>query len=255
MRVLVLGNSHAATVRLAFPAIAAAYPSVQLSFWGLPGAAFAKARVGRDGRLAPDPSDGQSLRKVASWNEAETVDLSAFDRIFLVGLRHNLRPVLQLMRRLHPLDWGRKPGTLGVSAGFLRASVRGLIDQSLTEQADRTPFDARFAAMPAPYPATTVTTEGALYEPVTSALAAHPQAQDLMEIYEDEIAAAHVAHGLAYAPQPPETVAAAFLSHAHFLADPDRDGRHMNADYGLAAFAALMARTHPDKEIDHAMGS
>ncbi len=255
MRVLVLGNSHAATVRLGFAAIGSAFPDVRLSFWGLPGAAFTKARVRRDGQLAPDAGDLPSLRKVSLWNEAESIDLTLFDRIFLVGLRHGFRPALQLMRRLHPLDWGRKSGVTGVSEGFLRASVRGLIDASLAEQAARTPFDARFAAMPAPYPGTPVTEDGPLHEAVTAAIAAHPRAQDLLQLYEAEIRAAHAAHGLAFVPQPPDTVAAPFLSHARFLADPDRDGRHMNAEYGLAAFAALMAHKPPIKEIDHAMGS
>lgn len=248
IRVLVLGNSHAATVRLGFPAIAEAFPQVQLGFWGLPGDAFGKARVGGDGRMAADASDKLSLRKVTLWNESDTVDLAAYDRIFLVGLRHGYRPALQLMRRLHPLDWGRRARSRGVSTGFLRASVRGLIDASLAEQSARTPFDARFVALPAPYPATSVTAEGPLYEPITAAVTTLPHARDLCAIYEDEIAAAHSAAGLAFVPQPAQTIAAPFLSDPAYLADALRDGRHMNAEYGLAGFAALMA--HPTNTGD-----
>lgn len=256
MRVLILGNSHAATLRLGFDAIRAAYPGVDLSFWGLPGAAFAKARVGANGLLAPDPSDAMSLRKAASWNEVEAINLARFDRIFLVGLRHGFRPALQLMRRMQPYDWGQRKGALGVSEGFLRAAVRGLIDASLAEQAARTPFDARFVAMPAPFPASIVTREGALYEPVTTVVSQLPQAADLMALYQAEIAAAHAALGLSFAPQPPETISAPFLSADGWLEDPARDWRHMNEHYGFAAFAALMAHpAQPLKETDHAMGS
>ena len=243
MRVLILGNSHAATLRLGPDAMAAAWPEVRLSFWGLPGAAFAKARIGADGRLAPDPADAVSLRKATTWNETESIDLAPFDRIFLVGLRYNFRPALQLMRRLQPLEWGRRKGALGVSEAMLRASIRSLIDASLADQAARTPFDARFVAMPAPYPATTVARDGPLYEPVTTALATLSEAPQLMQMYEAEVRAAHDAIGLGFAPQPPHSVAAPFLSDPRFLAQADRDARHMNGDYGRAAFAALMA--HP----------
>lgn len=255
MRVLVLGNSHAATLRLGFPAIAMAYPGVALSFWGLPGAAFGKARVGADGRMAADASDALSLRKVTSWNETETVDLTAYDRVFLVGLRYGYRPALQLMRRLQPLDWGRRDRAQGVSEGFLRASVRGLIDASLAEQTARTPFDERFVALAAPYPAASVTVvDGQLYEPITAVVSGLPRAADLCALYEDELTAAHAAAGLAFVPQPARTVSAPFLSDPAFLAEPARDGRHMNADYGLAAFADLMAHFPDRQENDHALG-
>ncbi len=255
-RVLVLGNSHAATLRLGFDAIRAAFPQIDVSFWGLPGAAFAKARVGPNGRLATDRADAVSRRKLALWDEAESVNLAAFDRIFLVGLRHGFRPALQLMRRFHPWDWGRRKGAQGVSDGFLRAAIRTMIDTSLSDQSARTPFDSRFVAMPAPYPASTVTQTGPFHEPVTAAVSHLPRAAELMQMYETEIATAHAAFGLGFVPQPPETVAGPLLSHDRYLADPARDGRHMNADYGISAFAALMAHPAPVlKETEHALGS
>lgn len=256
MRVLILGNSHAATLRLGFDAIGAGFPHVTVSFWGLRGAAFAKARMGQDGCLGPDPSDALSLRKVASWNDAEHLDLAPYDRIFLVGLRYGFRPALQLMRRMQPLDQGRRRGALGVSDGFLRASLRGVIDASLTAQAARFPFDARFVALPAPYPAVLATRPGTVHEPVTAAVARLPHAAQLAQMYEDEIAAAHAVHGLAFVRQPRDTVAAPFQTHDCHLQDPARDARHMNAGYGYAAFAALMAHPAPlMKETDHALGS
>lgn len=245
-RVLVLGNSHAATLRRAFPAIAAAYPDLRLSFWGLPGAAFAKAMIGPDGMLRPDPSDRQSLRKADQWNDADHIDLTTFDRIFLVGLRYNQRHVLTLMRRLQPLDWGKRTGALGVSEGFLRAAVRAEIDSSLTAQNERVPMDARFTLMPAPFPAEAVTqSRSDLYEPVTSSAAALRHAADLMALHDEELTAAHATLGLGFALQPPQTRARPFLTYDEYLEDPDRDARHMNADYGLIAFEALLAAARP----------
>jgi hypothetical protein len=239
MRVLVLGTSHAATLRRAFPAIAAAYPGLALSFWGLPGAAFAKAAVGADGRLHPDPQDGVSQRKVIDWNGQDSIDLAAFDRILLVGLRYRMGPVHALLRGLHPYEWGRRKGALGVSEGFLRAAVRAEIEASLSAQAARTPFDARYVALPAPYPAAVVMEAGDLHEPLTKAIAGQKMAAEMMALYEDELARAHAALGIGFVPQPRETLAQAWLSIPDHLEEPDRDARHMNADYGRIAFEAV----------------
>lgn len=239
MRVLVLGTSHAATLRRAFPAIAASYPGLSLSFWGLPGAAFAKAAVGEDGRLRPDPEDATSQRKVIDWNGQDSIDLAGFDRILMVGLRYRLGPVLHLMRHLAPYEWGRRKGALGVSFGFLQAAVRAEIEASLSAQAARTPFDARFVALPAPYPATVVMGAGDLHEPLTRTIAAQKMAGELMALYEGELARAHAALGIGFVPQPRATLAQAWLSIPDHLEEPDRDARHMNADYGLIAFDAI----------------
>lgn len=239
MRVLVLGTSHAATLRRAFPAISAAYPGLTLRFWGLPSAAFAKAAVGSDGLLRPDAEDAVSQRKTAEWNGADSIDLAAFDRILLVGLRYGLRPILQLMRNLQPVEWGPRKGAIGVSKGFLQAAIRADIDASLMAQNARTPFDARFVALPAPYSATVVTEPGALHQPVTRAVAGQKTASALMALYEEALARAHAAVGIGFVPQPRQTIARPFLSLPDHLEDAARDARHMNADYGLIAFDAI----------------
>lgn len=248
-RILILGNSHAATLRRAFPAIRAAYPQVTLSFWGLPGAAFAKASTGPDGLVRPDPSDRVSQRKADQWNDREAADPAAHDHVFLVGLRFNLRQVLTLMRGLQPLHLGRRSGALGVSDSFLRAAIRAEVDASLKAQIARTPLDRRVTVMPAPYPATGVTRRGTdLFEPVTTGAALLPHASELMTLYEHEIISAHAEQGLTVALQPRDSLARPFLTDDRYLEDPDRDARHMNADYGLAAFAALLdaaPKPHP----------
>lgn len=239
MRVLVLGTSHAATLRRAFPAIARAYPGLSLNFWGLPGAAFAKASVGADGLLRPDPEDAVGRHKATEWNGQDSINLASFDRILLVGLRYRLGPILQIMRNLQPLEWGRRIGARGVSKGFLQAAVRADIDASLIAQQTRTPFDSRFMALPAPYPATVAVEQGPLYQPVTRAIAEQPAAADLMEMYEGALARAHDAVSIGFVPQPRETIAQAWLSLPEHLEEPGRDARHMNADYGLIAFHAI----------------
>lgn len=236
-RILVLGNSHAATLRRAFPRLQEEQPDLSLAFWGLPGGAFAKARAGADGCLRPDPSDAVSRHKVAQWNGTDHIDLAPFDRILLVGLRYGLRQSISLMRDLQPLDWGRRRRALGVSTGFLREAMRAEIRASLAAQAERLPMDARFVLMPSPYLA-----EAAVAGyPALATVAALPHAADLMALYEDEVAKAHADAGLAFHPQPRQTLSRPFLTADDFLEDPTLDARHMNAHYGLLALRAMLA--------------
>ncbi len=244
-RLLVLGNSHAATLRRALPVAAPEWPGVTTDFWGLPGAAFAKARQDESGILRPDPEDAVSQRKAGQWNRQDHVDLTAYDHILLVGLRYGLRPAQGFMRALHPLDWGNRSGALGVSEGFLRAALRAEIMAVLHAQNARTALDGRFILMPAPYPAASVTEPGPLHEPVPAAVARLARAADLQAIYDEELMEAHKALGLMLVLQPPETQDRAFLTKTQFLEEPGRDARHMNASYGLIALQA-MARHIPD---------
>lgn len=248
-RLLVLGNSHAATLRRALPEAEREWPDLAADFWGLPGAAFAKARQDGSGILRPDPEDAISQRKAGQWNRLDHVDLSAYDHILLVGLRYGLRPGQGFMRAFQPLDWGSRSGALGVSEGFLRAALKAEILAVLEAQNARTPLDARFILMPAPYPAATVIAPGPLHEPVPAAVARLARAADLQAIYEEELTAAHAELGLNLVLQPPETQHGAFLTLAQFLEDPGRDARHMNAAYGLIALRA-MARHISDLQPD-----
>jgi hypothetical protein len=263
-RVLVIGNSHAATLRRAFPAVQAARPDLALSFWGLPGAAFDKASTGADGRLRPDPKDRTSMRKVDQWNDAADADLTTPDHIFLVGLRFGLRAALGLMRQLHPLDQGRRPGALGVSDSFLRAALRASIDASLAGVATRLALDPRVVLMPAPYPATLVTNPAsAFFEPITVADTVLPHAPALMTLFEHELAQACAARGLRLVLQPRQTLAGPFQTDPSYLDDATRDARHMTVAYGQLALDALLAavstRPAPSNEHHgeqhHALGS
>ncbi|MFN7222784.1 MAG: hypothetical protein ACK4MS_02050 [Paracoccaceae bacterium] len=241
-RVLVLGNSHAATLRRAFPALATDDPGLDLTFWGLPGAAFDKARTDADGILRPDPTDRVSLRKVDQWNDCSHADLSAHDRIFLVGLRFNLRPVLTLFGALQPLHRGRRDGALGVSDSFLRAAVRAEVDATLAALTARIRLDERCVLMPAPYPAACITQrESGHFEPVTATASSLPHASEMMDLFETEITSATATRGLGGLLQPRETLEHPFLTQDRFLDDAARDARHMNDDYGLIALRALLA--------------
>lgn len=247
MRILVLGTSHAGALRGAFPAIRSAVPALELDFWGLPGGAFMKASVGSDGLLRPDPSDKVGMKKVEAWNGKTAVDLAAYDRIFLVGLRFGLAGMQKMMADLQPLEWGRRTGAMGVSQGFLQAGFEAEAMAGLMAQDMRTPLDARFTLMPAPYPAQlAAAADGPRAEPALRKAAGLDRAVDLLEMAEAAMAKAHADRGIGFVPQPRETLAAPFLTRDAFLEDPEKDARHMNSDYGLIALRALLAAIHID---------
>lgn len=242
MRVLVLGTSHAAALRLAFPALQAEMPGLELDFWGLPGAAFQRAAMGADGLLRPDPADDLGLRKAGDWNGRAAIDPGGYDRIFLVGLRYGLGRLMPVLRDLQPWDWGRRDGARGVSEPFLAAAIAAELRAGLAAQARRIPLDDRFVLMPAPFPAAlAVAADSPHPEPLTRRVAALPQAARLEEMVEAALLEAHADQGCRLVVQPRETRAAPFLTQDRFLADPTRDARHMNADYGRIALQALIA--------------
>lgn len=248
MRVLVIGTSHAAALRRAFPALCAAEPALKPDFWGLPGAAFQKARLGADGHLRPDPQDPHGARKAAEWNGADSVDLAPYDRIFLAGLRYGLGTLFAVMRDLQPVEWGPRKGAQPVSLGFLRAALAAEVGAAVAAQRARIPFDSRFVLIPAPYPAREVTRNtSAHFEPLTRHAATLPQAAALMAMFEQALCEAHAAADVRLVLQPRETLAAPFLTRDDFIDTAERDARHMNADYGQIAFAAMLAAPQTPK--------
>ncbi|MDZ7884401.1 MAG: hypothetical protein U5N53_16585 [Mycobacterium sp.] len=263
-RVLVIGNSHAATLRRAFPEVQAAHPGLSLTFWGLPGAAFDKASSGPDGRLRPDPTDRTSRRKVDQWNDAAEADLTTPDHIFLVGLRFGLREALRLARQLQPLDLGRRAGSIGVSDSFLRAALHATIATSLAAVAARIALDPRFVLMPAPYPATlALDPQSGCFEPITAATADLAHAPTLMALFEAELAQVCAARGLRLVLQPRSTLAGPLQTANRHLDDATRDARHMDTRFGRLACDALLAAVGQTSaasplhhgEQNHALGS
>jgi len=239
-RTLILGNSHAAMLRRAATETGAMARG-EVAFWGLPGGAFGKARTGADGILRPDPDDALSLQKLTEWNVAPQIDLAGFDRVFLVGLRFGLRAVLTLFQGVAAAELTARPGARLVSAAFLRAACAGMVRDSLAGHLARIPGDARFAVMAAPYPGLVTAMPGPLREAPMVAIRSHPDAATLLQLYEAEVAAAVTAAGMTFVPQPRLTLAAPFLTRVEHLADPAREGRHMDGAFGHLALQALDA--------------
>lgn len=240
-KILLLGNSHAAALRHGFAPAQAQRAGRDFTFWGLPGGAFSKARIGPDGLLRPAPDDKLGRRKWAQWGISPEIDLAGFDQIFLVGLRYHHRAFLLMLSRLWNLDRGPAKNTLGVSEGFLRAAIRADIEATLAAQNTRVPMDPRFTLMAAPYSDPICLEPGPVYEPTTRAMALHPQAAALFTLYEEQLIDVHRSQGLGFLLQPRDSLSAPWLSQSRLFAHPGEDARHLNAAFGTEALMALLS--------------
>lgn len=80
-RVGIVGNSHLGSLKLALSADPGRYPSLDVSFWGMPGSRMNELlRVGNDGSLSAAGGPNKALAKVAGDANA-TFDPKAFDVI------------------------------------------------------------------------------------------------------------------------------------------------------------------------------
>lgn len=244
-RLLLLGNSHAAALRPALRRLGESHDGLACQFWGLPGATFAKVIQHGDGHLRLPAGDRFAQRKSLQWQVSPEIDPRPYDHILLVGLRFHHRALVQLLSRLWAWDWGTPPvrgeglAFHPVSLRFVEAVIAQEIAMTLSNQTARIPLDQRVVLMPAPYSASTTTRSGALYEPATAALALHPKAAQLQEIFESALQTTAQAQGLRLCLQPRDTIAAPWLSDDSYLALPDQDGRHLNDAYGQIALGAL----------------
>lgn len=240
-KILVIGSSHAAALRRALPRIAVEFPQHEVTCWTLTARCFNAAVVGPDGVLTPDPARPGVRKQAMRWNGAESVDLKPFDHILMAGLDQGIERVLATLAQLHPVEWGKRAGARAVSLDFLRSALCAIVEGTLVAQGQRIPFDARFAATPVPY-ATQASFNPTLgHSADAETVAALPHAADLFELYEQEMAAAHMDQGLTFIPQPRESLARAWLTQDVFADPASADCLHMNADYGLLAFRAFAA--------------
>lgn len=246
-RILLLGNSHAAALRPALRLLSEGQADLSCLFWGLPGATFAKVVQDRDGHLRLPAGNRFAQRKSLQWQVSPELDPRPFDHILLIGLRFHHRALVQQLSRLWAWEWGPMPAQAGeglplvaVSLRFLEAVIAQAIAATLSSQTARIPLDPRVVLMPAPYSGSITIQNGPLYEPATAALARHPQAALLRDMFESSLQTVCQAQGLRLCLQPRASLAAPWLSNDSFLALPEQDGRHLNDAYGQMALTALV---------------
>ncbi|WP_224813883.1 hypothetical protein [Hasllibacter sp. MH4015] len=246
MKVAIVGTSNIGALKYAAPRIAQTFPDIEVTFFGLPGGKFDKTRV--DGTIfGPDRSDLQLYRLSRRVNGAPQIDLAPFDHILVIGDTFGLPACLFTAIHYDIADWPARNGKpLMSEPAFLSA-----MDEAIALRTDhlRAQFGAlRLHAALAPYPTTGVVPEGPHHQQPYAAMATHPDAARIEEMFHNRLRAALHARDISFVPQPPETVAQPFLTKEPFgIGSQDfrtegvvlNDHRHMNADFGTSLFTAF----------------
>lgn len=249
-RLLILGNSHATTLRLAEDAIAAEYPSYDISFYGLPAIAYDRAHVDEDGLFGPAKDDRFGASKAIEWNGNARIDLAPFDRIFVIGHRWRIYYLARLLyiRYVHGMQRNRQKA--GITESFLMAAMAGWVRDGTDEIIAKFGVDQRMIFAPSPYPLARASLKRPEWEPAFGLASRLAERDMILDVYEGMIADAMEARDLRFVPQPRETLERAFLTRDGFARVPEAelgqkgvkdDHRHANAAYAKILFAALDA--------------
>lgn len=231
-RVAIIGNSHVGAYVEAQAAINAAFPQVELSFFGFPRHKLTSARYGRDGVLAVVGQHNTHL--------PQRIDLSAQDHILMVGQPIAMIRLNALLARFDVLGWARHGLPQSVSPTLMAEFVAEAVAAGLDRLMKYFRRDARFTFAPQPL-------IGRSTPPGTSKMtdvAHHPEAARIFALWEAAITGHMADAPCAALLQPPHLRDGVFTPHrftrAAALPDPGQAGEadfiHMNADYGLEHF-------------------
>lgn len=246
-RILVIGNSHMAALRSAKDRIAAAYPMLDITYFGVPGNRFNASDVGLDGVFRTAADDPKARRMAKKINGRADIDLQQFDNVLVVGPRFRLMRVLRMTERTEVAEWARGNGDRLVSEAFFDAGLRRLAQDGADEVAVQFATSHPITVAAAAFPTEDVLQGGPFHDRLLAEVSGHIHCGRIFRRYQKAVHDALLNNGLRYLPQPDETLAGPFLTNRAFateatdLRDGDRpvaDKRHMNAEYGFLLFQA-----------------
>ncbi|MFT6168637.1 MAG: hypothetical protein ACJAR9_000749 [Celeribacter sp.] len=245
MKVLVLGTSHCAAVRLASDWIARAYPTLDVDYYALPGAVHARSLM-IGSTFGPTPSDTYGCKMSGAWNDRMIVDLAPYAHIFHIGERFSMGAITRLMADFDVLELPERSLRPVMSLSAAQALIGSAIDDVVATRHSVFDDDPRFTFMPAPYPLARAAQRGPGFEATMARLNTRNTAPDWSQIYEDLIAASLAHYGYRFMAQPLGTRQGVFATKDRY-ARPNSsardvgnkvDNRHTNAAYGQDIFAA-----------------
>lgn len=243
-RLLILGSSHVAALKMAAPAFAQRFPQIDLSFFASPAPTFRVGRVNDRGVFSPNCSSQQDIDFVQTVNGAQEVDLTAHDHVLISGFRFNLGHAAALLMQ-HDILEGTDTGRPRVcSQAFVRACIDASIEDEVALVTQCLGDNRNYTLTDAPYPAETITARSADYAParVLGHFMHHPDAQGMFDYWKQRVAQRVTGLGYGWMPQPADTVAKPFATSGPYAAAAPHltgdkmgwvDHRHMNADFGL----------------------
>jgi hypothetical protein len=256
IRACFIGNSHLASVRLAWPLVRHQFADLDVTFFGAPGKALGELQV-RDGIVGTESArTTQLLQRVSGRDEFRIAD---FDYFALFGLGFSPSTVLTVFENFRVWRAGSKdaekrllsrPAFVESVAGQLRRSLAGTLGAKLRAETDRPIF-----IVPQPCPAEGVLVPSSanvleLSEPIaefarwTTAVTA---ATDLQRLFVRAAQTAASSLGMSLLPQPAETLTSGIFTkeaYRYTSSVEKMDYAHMNAEYGKVVLRHLISKYH-----------
>ncbi|MBU2865566.1 hypothetical protein [Pacificibacter marinus] len=245
MKVLVLGTSHSASLRMSADWIKRAYPSLEVDYFSLPGIVHSRSLM-IGSTFGPTPSDAYGCKMSQQWNGSLIVDLAPYAQIFHVGERFAMGAVTRLMADYDILEHEERSLRPVMSLSAARALIGSAVYDFVEARHDVFGDDRRITFMPAPYPLARSAKRGPGFENTMSRLNKRHTAADWSQIYEHAMGTSLADFGYRFIAQPMHTRQGIFATQDIFarpkssVADVgDKvDNRHTNANYGQEIFAA-----------------
>jgi hypothetical protein len=254
--IAIVGTSNIGALKYAAPAIAHEHPHLALAFWGLPGGKFADCAVDAAGILRPAPGDREAIKLARRINGAEGIDLSVVDATLVIADTMGLPQILFVAGHYDVVAWAARHDRPLLSEAAFHAALAETVTAAAEDIARRFAGVAPLYLARAPYPTTVVTRRGPLRLEPFASIATHPEAARIERLYTEALSRALAAQAVTLVAQPPDTIAAPFLTRPEFgqsagdFRAADRvldDHRHMNDAFGASLFRAFALALGPDK--------
>ncbi|RXF67219.1 hypothetical protein [Hansschlegelia zhihuaiae] len=252
--ILMLGNSHVACARLAWPGMRGDHSGIDLTVFGAPMRAMGELVLDGSTLRAGTPQSSSLLRRVSGDNH---IDLSRFEIVAVVGMELSLAAAVRLFSAYRPWSAGAAGGGHLISEGAFHDA---LVDAAAASDALRLCGKIRHVyagplfVMPQPNPleGLLASTEGKANAIGVGrwSSAARSWGPNLYAAFRAACRDACAAHGATFVAQPDDTLADGFFTRDEYrYHDPatKEDYAHMNISYGerLCRLAAEFAADRP----------
>lgn len=254
-RIAVVGTSNIGALKYAAPIIAAEHPHLAVTFYGLPGGKFAQSGVDEAGHFQPPRGDQETRKLAQRVNGTVALDLRGFDAVLVVADTLGMTQTLFVAMQHDVVDWPTRRDRPLLSGPAFHAAMTEAISARTDALARQFTGIAPLYAALAPYPSVGVTRPGPHRQEPYASVAAHPELPRIHTLFRAALRGALADHGIAFVPQPDDTLAGPFLTKedfAHGAMDFRAEGRvlddhrHMNAAFGASLFRAFALALGPN---------
>jgi hypothetical protein len=260
-RILIIGNSHTGALKESWDADRAAFPGTEIAFFVAPQNHFAACRLGADRVFGlPEKANPRTREIVRTLNDAESVDLKAFDVVVRVGYRWRVDDVVSILAG-YDIDGILDSGApRRMSAEGFRAACCDIAGASLPGLRWRDMDRPRLVFVAKPYPSEAVLeTAEASGKPLQErrnrgwrlALGRHRSVAPALAVFEEAMREALAACKIDFVPAPAEARGGSGLTLNRYTLGSARlsakahgaeEIQHMNRNYGALVLREVMTR-------------